>query len=206
MPVLHKYKGKDDYYILTSINRKIITYQLTSDGTKKLIESGIKPKKTFRRGLLFDLIRSGQVYTHGIGPGEIDPDYQPDQIPIDFPDDPHPESLFPSCSKCSSVDDLHLVEIKGIGSQAKILCPKCRKEKSGLIDTSIPIYLVSRSVLNRLLDREEIENVDDSVRKYRELFNAELEKKWEELRPSKRKHATQSPLFEKDNTNQKKLF
>lgn len=206
MPVLHKYKSKDDYYILTSIKGKIITYQLTPEGTKKLIESGVEPDRTFGRALLLDLVRSDQAYTQGKGPSEIDPGYQPDQLPLDLVDDSDPETLFPSCSKCSSFYDLHLVEIKGIGTQSKILCPKCRGEKAGLIDASIPIYLVSRGILSRLLEREKIDNVDESVRKYQELLDAEFEKKWETLIKAKNRKVSQTPLFKKDHKKQATLF
>ncbi|MFC1866546.1 hypothetical protein ACFL0H_00170 [Thermodesulfobacteriota bacterium] len=208
MPVLHKYKSKKDYYILTSYNGKIITYQVSSDGIKRLFEAGAEPDKPFSRALLFDLKRSGDAYTHGQGPGEIDPDYQPLQIPLSFDikNDPDPETMFPSCSKCSSLGDLHLVEIRGIGSQAIILCPKCRQEKAGLIDTSIPVYFISRGLLNRLLDRKKIDNIDESVHKYQELLDAEFESKWEALRKSKKNRTTQPRLFGKDSGGQEELF
>ncbi len=111
--------------------------------------------------------------------------------------------MFPSCHDCSSLDDLHLVEIKGVESQASILCPKCRSHKSGTIDTSVPLFLVSRGLLNRLLNKKYIEKLDDSVITYQELLNAEFESKWEALMKSK---SSQQRLFEKNDGKQKTLF
>ena len=32
MPVLHQYKGKEEFYILTAIGGAIVTFQLTREG------------------------------------------------------------------------------------------------------------------------------------------------------------------------------
>lgn len=206
MPVLHKYKDRDDYYILTSIRGNIITFQVTSEGKKKVVEAGIEPEQTFRRSLLLHLIQIGQVYTHGTGPGEIDPYYDPRQLQFDFIDDPQPDTMFPSCSVCSSLTDLHLVEIEADESQASLLCESCRKEKVNKIDTSVPIYLVTRSVLKRLLERKGILNIDKSVKRYQELLDSEFENKWEAIRKTKGKEKNQQLLFNNDDGDQTKLF
>lgn len=72
MPVLHKYKDREKYYVLTSISGKIVTFLLTNKGHLKLLESGIKNEKRFGRALLFDLYRTGEAFTHGAGPGKIE--------------------------------------------------------------------------------------------------------------------------------------
>src|SRR4030067_1591680 len=131
MPVLHKYKEKDEHYILTSIKGNIVTFQLTAEGQKKLLSAGILPGKTFVRSLLLDLYRSGDAYTHGTGPGKGMVKVDPRQMELDFSHDPEPESMFPSCAGCSSMGDLHLVEeIKGEEHRAIILCADCRSSKS----------------------------------------------------------------------------
>ena len=71
MPVLHKYKDKSGYYILTSIKGNIITFHLTPEGHSKIIKAGITPEQPFGRALLLDLYRSGEVFTYGSGPGEV---------------------------------------------------------------------------------------------------------------------------------------
>ncbi len=203
MPVLHGYTDKDGYYVLTSIRRSIITFQLTTEGQAKLNNAGIEPDKAFGRALLLDLVRSGDAFTGGSGPGIIDSEHDKLQVQLDLFDDPDPETMFPSCQECSSLHDLHLVEIKSDGSQASILCPKCRVEKVGLIDTSVPLFLVSRGALNQLLKKKGIKKADDSVMAYQEFLDAEFESKWEARLKSK---SIQQRLFEKDSGKQEDLF
>jgi hypothetical protein len=206
MPVLHKYKDKDEHYVLTSIKGNIITFQLTAEGQKKLLSAGILPGKTFVRGLLLDLYRSGDAYTHGTGPGkggmlEVDPR----QMELDFSHDPEPESMFPSCGNCSSVGALHLVEeVKGKDHHAVILCAECRIRKAATIDTSIPLPFVTRGILNRLLEMKNIEKFDSSVSAYKELLDKEFQSKWDAL--AKRKPGKQEKLFDRDDKNQVKLM
>jgi hypothetical protein len=102
MPVLHRYKDKEKYYVLTSISGKIVTFQLTAEGHEKLLKSGIKNEERFGRALLFDLYRTGDAFTHGAGPGKLEVTDKR-QLALDFADDPEPESIFPSCSVCSSI-------------------------------------------------------------------------------------------------------
>ena len=203
MPVVHAYTDKAGYYVLTSIKGSIITFQLTPEGQAKLNKAGIEPDKTFGRALLLDLVRSGDAYTGWSGPGKIDSEHDKVQVQLDLFEDPDPETMFPSCHDCLSLHDLHLVEIKGDESQASILCPKCRVEKAGLIDTSVPLFLVSRGELNQLLNKKGIKKTDDSVMAYQELLDAEFESKWEARLKSK---SIQQRLFEKDSGKQKNLF
>jgi hypothetical protein len=206
MPVLHRYKGKKEFYILTSINGNIVTFQLTNDGNKKLSEAGIEANKTFGRALLLDLVRSGQAYTHGTGPGTIESEDKNLQLKFDFSDDPEPESMFPSCSSCSSLDDLHLVEIKDDEISAGILCPRCRTNMAGKLDTSIPLFILTRGVLKRVLDKKGIRKIDSTIEKYQQLLDAEFQGKWEALIKAKNIKTIQENLFEKDNSDQPKLF
>jgi hypothetical protein len=208
MPVLHEYKGKDEHYILTSIKGNIVTFQLTTEGQKRLLSAGIIAGKTFERGLLLDLYRSGDAYTHGTGPGEGIPKVDPRQMELDFSHDPEPESMFPSCAGCSSLGDLHFVEeIKGKEHCAIILCPNCRAKKTANIDTSIPLPFVSRGVLSRFLVLKNIEKIDPSVSNYQVLLNAEFQAKWDELAKTKlkKKSMRQERLFDQPDNKQGKL-
>ena len=150
MPVLHKYKDREKYYVLTSISGKIVTFQLTAEGHEKLLKSGIKNEERFGRALLFDLYRTGDAFTHGAGPGKLE-GTDKRQLALDFADDPEPESIFPSCSVCSSINDLHLVEVNDKEHFAGIYCRECRKIRSATINTSIPLPLINRGLLNRVL-------------------------------------------------------
>lgn len=194
MPVLYEYKGKNGFYILTSIAGKVVTFQLNNDGYRRLSEAGIKTGNRFHRSLLFDLYRSGEAYTQntGIG-GELFT--HPVQLELDFSDDPEPDTLFPSCSICQSQDDLHLVELIKKEPSLNILCSSCRKKKQSFTDTSIPLPFVTRTLLKRLLHMRNIETIDKSVSAYQELLNLEFSEKWNALAQKKGQKPVQEPLI-----------
>lgn len=197
MPVLHKYKDREKYYVLTSISGKIVTFQLTNEGHLKLLESGIKNEERFGRALLFDLYRTGDAFTHGAGPGKVE-GVDKRQLLFDFPDDPEPESIFPSCSVCHSINDLHLVEVKDKEHFAGIYCSECRKIRSSTINTSIPLPLINRGLLSRVLEMNNIQKTDKSLTEYREQLDAEFANRWEEIAKTKtaKKSITHNSLFE----------
>ncbi|OGP90149.1 MAG: hypothetical protein A2156_12385 [Deltaproteobacteria bacterium RBG_16_48_10] len=197
MPILHKYKKRNMYYIFTEIKGKIIAFQLTHDGERKLKSAGIFPGKTFGRAILLDLYRSGDAYTYGRGLDHIEQEFEPHQLEFDFAKDPDPESLFPLCAICSSPDDLHLVEIKSHNHYASLLCADCRTGQRGTIDTSIPLSLVTRAILKRILEIKHIEKKDSSVSNYQVLLDAEFKNRWDTSK--KRKKTRQEKLFETEN-------
>ena len=199
MPVLHKYKDKEKYYVLTSISGKIVTFQLTNEGHLKLLESGIKNEERFGRALLFDLYRTGDAFTHGAGPGKIE-GADKRQFVLDFADDPEPESIFPSCSVCNSINDLHLVEVKDKEHFAGIYCSDCRKLRSSTINTSIPLPLINRGLLSRVLEMNNIQKTDKSLTEYRKLLDTEFINRWEEIAKttSVKKSQSQNRLFKSE--------
>jgi len=200
MPVLHKYRDRDEYYILTKIRGNIITFQLTDEGQRKLQKAGINPKQQFTRALLLDLYRSGDVFTHRSGPGEL---LDGHQMALDFSNDPEPEKLFPACANCLSLQDLHLVEVKGANHFASILCDDCRSKNNAAIDTSIPLNLVSRGILTRMLALKGVEKVDASVTAYKDLLEAEFESKWDAYRKGQPEQAL---LIDIETGNQRSLL
>lgn len=64
-------------------------------------------------------------------------------------------------------------------------------KRSG-IDTSIPLPLVSRKILNRFIALKDIQKKDTSVLAYQELLDKDFSKKWENMR---RKKPIQEPLL-----------
>src|SRR5690242_20316488 len=106
MPKLHKYRDRDSHYVLTRIRGEIITFQLTPQGERRLISTGIASGQQFARALLLDLYRSGDAYTGGSGV-EQTPSIS-SQLELDFATDPDPETAFPACDDCGGVIDLHL--------------------------------------------------------------------------------------------------
>jgi len=202
MPILHQYKGGNACYILTRIKDSIVTFQLTDEGLQRLQKAGISAGMKFRRALLLDLYRSGQVFTQGTGSGEdIDP--RQTTLRFDLPNDPDPEEMFPSCSSCRSINDLHLVEIKTGGHNAAILCSDCRSNKIATFDTSIPLTLVTRAILNHFISMKEITKLDTSVKAYKELLDAEFESMWDAYKKGK---PEQGILIEVDDGKQGKLI
>lgn len=194
MPVLYKYKDKAGFYVLTSIEGKVVTFQLNNDGYKRLNEAGIKTGTRFHRSLLFDLYRLGEAYTQSTGIKDALISY-PVQLELDFSDDPEPETLFPSCSICRSQNDLHLVELIKKEHSLNILCSSCRKKKQSFTDTSIPLPFVTRTLLKRLLHMRNIETIDKSVSAYQELLNLEFSEKWKALAQKKGQKPVQEPLI-----------
>ena len=194
MPVLHKYKKGNIYFVFTEIQGKIIAFKLTHDGERRLKSAGIFPGKTFGRAILLDLYRSGDAYTSGKGLDRVEQRIEPHQLQFDFSKDPEPESLFPLCAICSSPDDLHLVEIKENNHYASLLCNDCRMSQRGSIDTSMPLSLVTRPILKRFLEVKHIEKRDSSVTNYQCLLDAEFKDRWDALK--KRKKPKQEKLFE----------
>ena len=93
MPRLHKYRNRNACYVLTAIGGKVITYQLTPEGEKKLAAARIGAGERFERAILLDLYRSGDAYTGGSGTD----DPLAGQMEMDFANDPVPETAFPAC-------------------------------------------------------------------------------------------------------------
>jgi len=197
VPILHQYHDRLGWYVRTVIDKAIITFQLTSVGARRLLEAGGKNGTRFRRALLFELYRSGDAYTHGTGPGVIEP-YKKGQLEIDFSNDPEPETIFPRCSSCGSLSDLHLVEIaKEKRHYAGLYCSECRKKSGDLIDTSIPLPVITRGILARVLELKGISELDRSAVAYKESLDSAFNEKWDELLKKKRqtKHPTQGVLI-----------
>ncbi len=206
MPVLHKYKDREKYYVLTSISGSIVTFQLTDEGHQKLLKAGIKKEDRFGRALLFDLYRSGEAFTHGAGPSKLQ-EVDKRQLVLDFPDDPEPESIFPSCSVCSSIDDLHFVEIHDKEQFSSIYCSECRKIRSATVNTSIPLPLLNRGLLNRVLEMNKIKKLDKSLATYQEQLDTEFSSRWEEIAEIKKTKQSkkQDKLFEFEDDHGKLL-
>ena len=181
MPILHQCVEESAHYVWTKVKGGIVTFHLTAGGLERLQSVGVKAGMTFPRWLLLDLYRSGDVYTdngraQGIEAGILLPGE------VDLPTDPDPETLFPSCSTCGSLDNLHLVEIRLDGPQLAILCPDCRTSRVERIDSSVPLPLVTRAMLSRLKEIKGIRKSDAAVRAHGELLERKFAKKWEALK------------------------
>lgn len=190
MPRLHKYRNRNACYVLTAIRGAVITYQLTPEGEKKLATAGIACGQQFHRALLLDLYRSGDAYTGGSGAD----DPLASQMEMDFANDPDPETAFPACDVCKSVNDLNLTLTgSAIDLVAQLQCAACRALPAARPDTSIPVALLSRPLLSRLFQMKPVTQKGKNVTQFEELLRAEFESKWEAHR--KRRGAAQTSLF-----------
>ena len=146
MPTLRRKKDKSKHYVLTSIAGQVITFQLTENGQKRFLGAGLKDGDGFDRAVLFDLYRAGDAFTHGSGTDYATEDSH--QLLLDFPDDATPESIFPSCSKCGSPKGLNLVNCSNNPlHDSYILCPSCRATQTIGPDVSMPLPILSRSII-----------------------------------------------------------
>lgn len=105
---------------------------------KKLTFAGIACGQKFKRALLLDLYRTGDAFTHG---SVVDDPALAvaSQIELDFTDYWDPETAFPACEICGSVDDLHLTLTgKADALIAQLQCLDCRALPAARADTSIP--------------------------------------------------------------------
>ena len=193
MPRLHKYRDRNACYVLTAIRGAVVTFQLTAEGEKKLTAARIDPGEQFPRAILLDLYRTGDAFTGGSGAASLALD-SAGQLEMDFANDPDPETAFPACDICNSVSDLHLT-LRGIPEKlvAQLQCATCRALPGAPSDSIIPIGLISRFVLSRLLQLKTVAAKSPGVKQFEELLRAEYESKWASLR--KQRSASQSNLF-----------
>jgi hypothetical protein len=205
MPTLRKKKDKELYYALTSISGKVVTFQLSRHGLQRLLGVGLSDGDQFERGVLLDLYNSGDAFTLGstrIAPPE---DFGGRQLELDFSDDPTPESAFPSCSRCTSAQDLYLVTPRDEQPHdGYVLCADCRLTQTGPPDVSMPLHMVTRTILAGLHEAGLLTNPDIQVTQYRTSLEINFENKWEELR--KRKSRRQEPLFPHADRSQRPLI
>ncbi len=153
--------------------------------------AGIAPGAQFQRALLLDLYRTGDAFTHGSG---VDDPTLVNQLEMDFANDPDPETAFPACDVCRSVNDLHLTLTgTAIDLVAQLQCAACRAIPAARPDTSIPVALLSRPIFSRLFQMKPVTQKGKNVTQFEELLRTELESKWEAHR--KRRGASQTSLF-----------
>lgn len=181
MPVLHQYSKSADYYAKSHIKGAIVTFQLTQDGQRKLLDSGLAESSKFPLNLLLDLVRSGDAYTGGSGV-EMSESIDAGQLTFDFPEDEAAEKLLPSCSVTGSYDDLHLVVLqRGEAPVAQLLSPVPRRQIQEPILLSIPLPLLDLKALNHLQRMDKLPD-DATISSLRHWFNQDMTAYWERWR------------------------
>lgn len=204
MPVLHTYRSKEGHYVLAGVNGRIVTYRLSTEGAKRLQDSGIADNDKFSWQILLELIRQGEAYTSA--PDADDEDLSGwTQLGLFNIQENEPSNAdtVPLCA-CGSMEGLHIVGIPTTKT-AILLCQSCRSVKQSEIDTSIPIYLInSSSTLQRLLLNDNLAP-DSTLERFQELLESKHAEKWKKL-ASKNRPATQPQLFAKPEADQGNLL
>ena len=205
MPVLHTYRSKEGYYILAGVNGRIVTYRLSAEGACRLQDNGINDNEKFSWQVLLELIRLGDAYTSNASNDDEDLSGWT-QLGLLFniqENEPTSSDLVPLCS-CGSMESLHIAELAD-SKTASLLCGECRKSRRDMIDTSVPIYMITTPPgLDHLLERSKL-IPDDSVTAYRDLLNTSLAVKWNgRIRPNGK--IVQSGLFAEPEKEQQSLL
>jgi hypothetical protein len=200
MPRLKKRIHRDGYYVLTSIKSRMAAFQLTQEGQDRLLASGLRDGDYFSRGILKDLYSKGEAFTFGGGT-----DLPDDPRQLDLPNDPVPESIFPSCSKCASQNDLFLVTVpEDTTCDAVVLCTECRPKHATRIDVILPLPLATLPIFSRLQNMGRIKSPDSQVKLHKEKLDGNFEKSWEDLQ--KLRGMRQEILFPVDDGSQRRLI
>jgi len=162
MPVLYKKKGEGLYYADSAIEGKVVRFWLTDEGGNMLERAGIRPGVRFERDMLNKLICTGHAFAQSTERNQTTRFVNP-----------VPEKKPPSCEGCSSLDDLHIVEMRCGERFSYILCADCRSKSLSSIDASIPLVVVTRAVLKQLIAMKKIINMSASVKSYKKLLDAD---------------------------------
>lgn len=204
MPVLHKYKKRNEHYILTRLSGAIITFQITTEGRCRLAALGVEEGQQFGRSLLMELCKSGDAYTSATAP-EIDLSGWV-QTSLDFSDDPVPESSVPVCAGCGSPYGLHLVSItrKGQAPVLSIRCDGCCASQRELVGICVPAPALTRPFMKRIMGFSGIEALDAAAEAYRDMLECTYLDRLYQARPSVK--PVQESLFGTDNQGQGKLL
>lgn len=194
MPVLHRYKDGATFYAKSSLAGRIVTWQLSPGGQRKLQDAGIGDGTRFPLHLLADLMRAGDAWTGGSGLGEVAVQSDGSQLHLDFPEDREAAALFPLCEVTGSLHDLHLVVWQeGATLRAQLLAPAARSALTPPHDLSTPVAILDLKSLNRLRSLEKIPAGSAAEGVLRRWFEADASAAWERWR--KRPAAPQGRLL-----------
>jgi len=196
MPVLYKYKNRNEFYILTGLNGTIVTFQITGEGLAKLEQAAVTEGEKFSRSLLLDLYKSGDAYTRSTAP-DIDLSGWV-QTTLDFSDDTEPESSMPVCAACGSPYGLHLVSCHEPDKDAylSIRCEECCVNHRHSIGICVPTPALTRPLWNRLMGLCNVAVLDHTAVAYQELLERNFMEKLSKGRGEPR--LIQNSLFEPD--------
>ncbi len=183
MPTLKPYRNKPGFYIQASIHGGVVTLQVTERGVEKLRRAGIEPAQKFSSTLLSALTKAGDAYTHTRGITTGGEFYEADQFEFDFDENKESERLFPKCEVYGTFDDLELiVEQHADAYRTTLISPAARAFLKGRISLSMPLWLLSPPVLQRLEETGHLPPGSPTVELLREWYNQGAQAEWELVR------------------------
>ena len=179
MPILKSYTDGSGHYIHASVRGAVVTFQTTTRAVEKLGAAGVPVGVRFSLRMLADLTRTGDAYTHR-GGVEF---YEAEQFEFDFKESQESEGLFPACAVTGGFEDLHLVAYDGDGEQrVELLGPSARAGLSGPVGLSVPISILSRSMLGVLESTGKVPGQSATVLALRRWYEEEASAEWERVR------------------------
>jgi len=175
MPTLIKYKRGFGAYVRASIGGKFVTFQITIKGAERLKKYGIYPNQNFATYLLLRLYKTGDAFTHR---GTIDC-MEGGQEELNFKESQEFDLILPKCEIYGFFDDLYLVVKESESFQtARILGAKARTEESGKVILSVPLWILTKSVVSRLHESGLIPTGCPAFLKLQEWFDNDLDARW----------------------------
>lgn len=181
MPVLKSYTDGSGHYIHASVCGAVVTFQTTTRGVEKLAAAGVQSGERFALRLLADLTRTGDAYTRHGGVGF----HEAEQFVFEFEskESQESEALFPACAVTGTFDDLHLVTHEAEGeTRTELLAPTARTALTGRIKLSVPLSILSPSVLTTLETTGQLPEGTPAVAALRRWYAEDASAEWDRLR------------------------
>lgn len=182
MPVLKSYANSSGHYIHASVRGSVVTFQLTERGFARLSAVGVGLGERFNLTLLADLTREGDAFTRRRSPGY----HEAEQFELDFKESTESEVLFPACSVTGRFDDLNLVVLSVAGElRVQLLVSEERDRVAGTVHLSVPLAILSPTVLDQLESTEHLPLGCPVVQELRQWFRQDASAEWDRLKRSR---------------------
>ena len=182
VPLLRR-DGPKDAVALTKDKDRVLAYNLTPAGLRRLRDNGVRIGSSFPSSILASLIRTGDAHSPRTAeePGQgklFDADTTSDELP--------------RCEATGSTADLHLVIHGTEGSAAaQLLSPDARFVLRKTTILSVPIWLLDLERLDQLEASKLVPAATKASASLRLWFRRDYDQAWEKLAKS---HSQQSAL------------
>jgi len=181
MPLLRR-QGPKDAVAVTKDKERVLAYNLTPAGLRRLRESGVRIGSRFPSSILASLIRTGDAHS----PHAAEAQGQA----LLFTSDTTADEL-PRCALTGSIADLHLVVVQGFGHSAvaHLLSPEARIDLRRLTTLSVPIWMLQSRLLDQLEASGSVPQSTEAVEALRQWLKRDYEEAWQKLAKSNARQA-----------------